>query len=64
MSLTDINQPVAEVAQVTILHGDDENAIQQTVIQIEKNLGLIASGADTAIATLVNIPLDDPEQLY
>jgi DNA polymerase III subunit delta len=60
MSLLEITQPVAPVAQVTILHGDDENAIQQAVIQIEHNLGMIASAADTAIATFVNIPLDDP----
>jgi DNA polymerase III delta subunit len=53
--------PAPKIPQVSILHGDDDFAMEQEVKRIQAALGLAVSASDTSIQSFEDRPFNDPE---
>jgi DNA polymerase III subunit delta len=53
--------PASKVPQVSILHGDDDFAMEQEVKRIQAALGLAVSASDSSIQAFEGRPFSDPQ---
>ncbi len=61
MISTETNPPAQKILQVSILHGDDDFAMDQAVKNIQAALGLFVSTSDSSIQKFEGRTFDDPE---
>jgi DNA polymerase-3 subunit delta len=63
MNLAQTVSPAPKVPQVSILHGDDDFAMEQEVKRIQAALGLVISASDSSILAFAGRPFNDPQVL-
>ena len=61
MTSTQMNQPAQKIPQVSILHGDDDFAMEKEVKRIQATLGLTVSVSDSSIQIFDGRPFNDPQ---